>query len=146
MFSTRAPTKLQECNMFHCCHSIVYLLQTEWNKIFTMWDSMWCNLKWGLFLPTALITLMRWESITLQVGRGITDGVNRQDEDYCSDQELTITQILPCNTVNSDFLFHQLIRMTMYQMWFFSHYHAYFTETSMDEIAVLTYSFWHACL
>lgn len=47
----------RKCNMFHHSYSVVYLLQTEWNKIFTMWDSMCCNLKWGLFRSTVLITL-----------------------------------------------------------------------------------------
>lgn len=108
-----------------------------------MWDSMCCNLKWVLFLPTALITLMRWESITLHVGRGITNGVKRQDEDYCSDQEMTITHILSCNIVNSDFLFYQLISITMYPKWFFSHYYTYLTETingwnSSTDIKLLT--------
>lgn len=58
-FQLRSQPNYKKCNMFHCSFSVVYRQQTEWNKIFTMWDSMCCNLNWGLFLSAALVITLK---------------------------------------------------------------------------------------
>lgn len=57
-FQLMSQPNYKKCNMFRSSSIVVYLLGTEWNKIFTMWDGTGCDLKW-LLLSTELITLMR---------------------------------------------------------------------------------------
>lgn len=66
-FNSWVQPTYKKPNMFFCSYSVVYLLQTEWNQIFTMWHTVCCNLKWRRLLCSARSTVVRWESVMLRV-------------------------------------------------------------------------------